>query len=186
MNEDTILTNVTISVYLDDLLSMAVNDTVLRFQSMPDGSGANLASDHAMTEADRDWFQKKLRFASDKVYQSMVAFSRHSMTYVDPEVTDPRERQMSYQFLTVNPENSRHRIIYQIRVGENYDPNLNDTLISLIEDCLVSYCLYEWYRLKGMTRDSIDKYDNYSQRLKDIKNTLNLRITPVTRPYVGI
>lgn len=186
VNENDIKTDIIIRVWVDDILDMAINDTVLRFQAIPDSAGANQAADHAITRADRDWFVKKLRLAADKVFNALVAFSKHTMTYVDPEVTTPRERILSYQFNTLNPDDNRDIISWQIKVGENYDPNLNDTIVSHIEDCLASFCLYEWYKIKGMTPDSIDKFDNHTQRLKDIKSILNYRITPVTRPYVGI
>ena len=182
-DETTILTDYTIRVNIDDIFASVVNATVLRFQAIPDSAGANQASEHAMTKADKTWFTSRLKRASDKVYEAMQAYSRHSTTYVDPDQTDARQQITSYMFNTLNTATGLYVIEYRLRVSENFDHNLMQLLLTDIEETMISYCLSEWYAVKGLSQDRVEQFDIHTQKLKDIKSRLNSRINPIKRTY---
>jgi len=122
-----------------------------------------------ITDAEKDLVNLNLRDAANLLYQKFQPLVRQS------------ENAFLYNYTPAN--SSKHTIVYELWLHENWDKKMTSPLSVACEKFLVNYCLKDWFLTINQRESFAAVSANFDAADSAITNAVINRKIPVTKPY---
>lgn len=151
--------------YNDNIFGVVSHRSLTATQHIKNEEGTYQTGKLAMTDTERQLFQKNLRRAANDVYRAISRFG-HNITGAFKYGID-----LSTIGLT-NKIPAGIGFIFFLDLPDNFDENLRSVLDINIEDAIIYYVLMEWYDEKGLFDQFAVAKEKYDRAMRDIKSDL--------------
>lgn len=152
---------------VDDLLKRIVPIThrTARQRKTPDG--INNIEDGAIDEEDDPLVEQLVKSGSTRAYEVLTFLTR--------------DIAKSYSWKEAGTE-SREAVVITINQQDWMADNISTLLDERIENVIVTYALFEWYKANGMLDDAKLRFADYENAMSDLRTTARLRKKVASRP----
>lgn len=129
------------------------------------------ANNFAVTEAEKDFFDLKMKTAAREVFKTFSRLSQGIPYAVQFQLDDLSSTS------TIDESAS---VVYIYQRPTYWDENIDDLFDQKVEESLISYILKEWYKLKSLKDFYVEEERTFRDILSEIKSIINLRTTRPT------
>lgn len=160
--------------YNDDLFKLASLMSIHATQEMKDGNGKATVDKFAITENERQMFDRLLKSADADVFRKVKVFSESiaNAHWFDVDLST-----------VVDTLASGDGLMYIMTLPDDFDDNITDIIDVHIEDALVAHVLWKWYKMKGVDKLANDQKAIYEEKIKKILSDRLSRTTLNDRPH---